>query len=59
MSHRRKRSKGWALLHPELVAEEEIKLNDSDADEDEVREINNVHHELVKATRKYQLSEKL
>ena len=36
-----------------------MKLNDSDADEDEVVEINNAHCELVKATRKYQLSEKL
>ena len=36
-----------------------MNLNDSNADEDEVVEINNAHHELVKATRKYQLSEKL
>ena len=36
-----------------------MKLNDSDADADEQLEINNAHCELVKATRKYQLSEKL
>ena len=59
MSHRRKSSKGRASQHPELVVEQEMKLNDSNADEDEVLEINNAHRELVKATRKYQLSEKL
>ena len=52
-------SKGQAYQHPELVVEQEMKLNDSNADEDEVLETNNAHHELVKATRKYQLSEKL
>ena len=59
MSHRQKRSEGWASKHPELVVEQEMKLYDSDADEDEVVEINNAHCELVKATRKYQVSEKL
>ena len=59
MSHRRKRSKGQASQHPELNVEQEMKLNDSNTDEGEVLEINNVHHELVKATRKCQLSEKL
>ena len=49
MSHRQKRSKGWASKHPELVAEEELKLNDSNADEDEVLDIINAHCELVKA----------
>ena len=58
MSLCRKRSKGRALQHPEL-GEGEIKLNDSDAEEEEVVEINNAHRELVKATRKYQLSKKL
>ena len=59
MSHCQKRSKGLASQHPELVAEEEMKLNDSNADEDEVLEINNAHCKLVKATKKFQLSEKL
>ena len=36
-----------------------MKLNDSNADEDEVLEIKNSHSKLVKVTRKYQLSEKL
>ena len=58
MSHRRKRSSGRASQHPELVVEQEMELNDSDVDEDEVLEINSAHQVLVKATRKYQLSEK-
>ena len=59
MSHRQKRINGRASQHSELVVEQERKLNDSDVDEDEVVEINNAHSELVKATRKYHLSEKL
>ena len=35
MPHRQKRGKGQASQHPELVAEQEMNLNDSDADEDE------------------------
>ena len=59
MSHHRNRRKGRASQHPELVLKQEMKLNDSNANEDEVLEINNAHREFVKATRKYQLSEKL
>ena len=36
-----------------------MKLNDSHTDEGDVLEINIVHCELVKATRKHDLSEKL
>ena len=50
MSLRRKRSLGRASQHPELD-KEELKLNDSDDYNVEVFEINNVHCELVKATR--------
>ena len=59
MSHHQKRSKGWASQHPGLVAEHKMILNVSNADEDDVVKINNAHYELVKITRKYQLSEKL
>ena len=56
MSHCRKRSKDW---DPELLVELEMKVNDSNADDDEVVKINNTHCKLAKVARKYQLSEKL
>ena len=45
MSHCQKRSKGQASQHPKLVADKEMKLHDSDADENEVLDISNAHCE--------------
>ena len=45
MIQHQKRSYGWVSQHPELGAEQGLKLN--------------IHNELVKATRKYQQMEKL
>ena len=56
--HHQKRSKGRISQHPELEGESELKMNDSNTDEEEIVEIYNINCELVKATRKYKLSEK-
>ena len=61
MSHRRKKSKGRALEHPEVPVAPipGIPLNDSNDAVEVIIEIDSAHKELVRDTKGYQLSIKL